>query len=220
MGDGDWGRAEGDCLYSHMATIDTIHTMKKRTRFIQLFYQIWIVLAVFLIPLTSRATTLSQESTDTFWFSLYRASNIEVLYFGIPNDMYRSFPRGIYRVKTGIPNQRPTPLPQVTGRAYWKITSQYKTDNPETAPYFLELDVPVSDGPPYGPVRYPECGGACNWVLPGAFGLHGVGGDESKLDATNAGSSGCIRHTDRDITALYTLLHTYTGELRYYIADR
>lgn len=40
-------------------------------------------------------------------------------------------------------------------------------DNPETAPYFLTLDIPVSDEEPFGPAPYLECDGQCNWVLPG-----------------------------------------------------
>lgn len=157
------------------------------------------------------------EPSRTFWFSLLRSYQIEILYVGLPGNVHESFPIGIYRVKTGIPDKRPTPLPLLIGRPYWVITKKYRTENPETAPYFLELDVPVSDGPPYGPVPYPECGGACDWVLPGAFGLHGVNGDMKKISQENPGSSGCVRHTDGDIRAMYELLDPEKQEIRYYI---
>jgi hypothetical protein len=195
--------------------------MNKRKRFIQLFYQIWIVLSVFLHTTVLFVHTASAHTdpTYTYWFLLRRESQIEFLYFGLPGNEKESMLVDIYQVKTGIPSQRPTPLPQLIGRPYWIMTAKYPTENPETAPYFLELDVPVSDGAPYGPVPYPECGGACDWVLPGAFGLHGVNGDETKLSISNPGSSGCIRHSDMDIISLYYLLDPIKHEIRYYIRD-
>ena len=66
---------------------------------------------------------------------------------------------------------------------------------------------------------YTECNGQCNWILPGAFGLHGVNGDLSRLSIENPGSSGCIRHSDEDITYLYNNLDPQKEEIRYYIED-
>lgn len=205
--------------YQRHASIDTIpNTMNRSARFIGALYQIGIILSVLWWTLFCVREALAQTTpTYTYWFSLARDIQVEVLYFGLPGEIHGSFPIGIYRVKTGIPDKRPTPVPQLIGRPYWLITKKYPTENPETAPYFLELDVPVSDGPPYGPVPYPECGGACDWVLPGAFGLHGVNGDLKKLSVENPGSSGCIRHTDQDIRALYELLDPEKQEVRYYV---
>lgn len=81
------------------------------------------------------------------------------------------------------------------------------------------LDIPFNDEYPYGPTPYNECNGQCNWQLPGSFGLHGIAGDSSKLLAENPGSSGCIRHSDEDITYLYHLLSPEQQEVRYYIHD-
>ena len=123
-------------------------------------------------------------------------------------------------MKTGNPGERPTPLPQLLGRQYWLVNGKYETkDNPETAPYFLSLDIPVSEEEPFGPNAYPECEGGCNWILPGSFGLHGVAGNMEKLSADDPGSSGCIRHFDEDITYLYNLLDPQAEEIRYFIKD-
>ena len=92
-------------------------------------------------------------------------------------------------------------------------------DNPETAPFFLTLDIPAPETEPYGPVPYEECGGQCYWVVPGAFGLHGVAGNPSKLSREDPGSSGCIRHSDEDITYLYSLLSPAKEKIRYYVVD-
>ncbi len=143
--------------------------------------------------------------------------NIEVLYKGVEGDIRNSFPVAIFRVKTGITHKRPTPLPQLFGREYWLVIAKEATDNPETGPYFLTLNIPSTDQPPYGPSPYLECYGQCNWSVPGAFGLHGVGGDKTRLLAENPGSSGCIRHTDADISYLYHLLDPEDRPIRYYI---
>lgn len=156
---------------------------------------------------------------NQFWFLLKRSQNIEYLYYGIPEDATNSRLLKTFFVKTGIPHVRPTPLPQLVGRNYWLITKKYPDDNPETAPYFLELNIPGVESEPYGPVPYTECNGQCNWILPGNFGLHGVNGDLSRLGPDNAGSSGCIRHTDEAITFLYQLLEPSKDEIRYYIMD-
>lgn len=154
------------------------------------------------------------------WFLLHRKAGREYLYVGIPNDPARSKLLRTFAVKTGRPGERPTPLPQLAGREYWVLTDKEEsTDNPETAPYFLTLDVPGWEDPPYGPVPYTECNGQCDWQLPGKFGLHGVAGDESRLSAQNPGSSGCVRHKDEDITYLYNLLNPDVEEIRYYIQD-
>lgn len=161
------------------------------------------------------------------WFLLHRKSNIELLYHGVPGDQHKSKLLKVFRVKAGVPGQRPTPLPQTLGRQYWIVTGKVETkDSPETSPYFLTLNIPVSDEEPYGPIPYKECTDPytgektqCNWVIPGAFGLHGISGDMTRLDSTSVGSSGCVRHTDEDITYLYTLLDPQKEEIRYYIED-
>lgn len=168
---------------------------------------------------------------------LERKSNREFLYYGIPGDTEKSKRERIFRVKTGIPGERPTPLPQLVGREYWLITKKYSSDeNPETAPYFLELDIPMGEEEPFGPMPYTECVGSefagpnglvstaqrgeqCNWILPGAFGLHGINGDPSRLSDENPGSSGCIRHKDEDIAYLFNLFKPEEKSIRYYIQE-
>lgn len=163
---------------------------------------------------------LSSQTKPVYWFVLHRKSNVEFLYHGIPLDKEKSQLVKTFTVKAGIPGEKPTPLPKVLGREYWLVIKEEKsTDNPETAPYFLTLDVPVSEEEPFGPTPYLECNGQCNWILPGYFGLHGVNGDKSKLSKEDPGSSGCIRHRDEDITYLYNLLDPQKEEIRYYIED-
>ncbi len=155
------------------------------------------------------------------WFLLYRKSNVEILYFGVPGDIEQSEFVKQFTVKTGVPGKKPTPLPKLSGREYWVIIAEADSSlNPETSPYFLTLDVPTSDQVPFGPANYPECPGGCNWELPGYFGLHGTGADPSKISPENEGSSGCIRHSDEDIIYLYNLLDPTTEEIRYYIEDK
>jgi hypothetical protein len=158
---------------------------------------------------------------EAHWFMLHRKSNIEYFYFGQPGKKEASKLLKTFPVKAGIPGERPTPLPQLLGREYWLLTKKASSaENPETAPYFLTLNVPGWDEEPFGPTPYLECNGEqCNWNLPGEFGLHGVNGDESRLGKENPGSSGCIRHTDADITYLYNLLNPQKEEIRYYIQD-
>ena len=156
---------------------------------------------------------------ESYWFILQRKTNVEYLYKGVPGEKNKSTVVKKFHVKTGVPGERPTPLPQLVGRKYWMITKKEASENPETAPYFLTLNVPGIEEEPYGPVPYKECGDQCNWILPGAFGLHGVNGDPSRLAADNPGSSGCIRHSDTDITYLYNLLDPQHQEIRYYIED-
>lgn len=156
----------------------------------------------------------------TYWFVLNRKSNKEYLYFGEEGVKENSALVKVFNVKAGIPGERPTPLPELLGKKYWEITSKIEVfDNPETAPYFLTLNIPASAEPPYGPTPYLECNGQCDWVLPGAFGLHGVNNDSSRLSEENKGSSGCVRHTDEDITYLYNLLDPQKEQVRYYIYD-
>ena len=184
---------------------------------------IFSVIGVYRV-IDHRADLLSESSADFreqgFWFLLYRVSNREMLYFGESGNVKNSTLIKTFQVKTGIVGQRPTPLPQLVGREYWKLVGKQETfDSLETAPYFLMLDVPVSEDAPYGPVPYLECSGQCNWDIPGAFGLHGVAGDEGRLSILDPGSSGCIRHLDVDITYLYNLLNPEYDEIRYYIQD-
>lgn len=162
---------------------------------------------------------LSANHKKTHWFVLYRKSNKEYLFEGIPGDKGRSKIIKTFNVKTGMPGERPTPLPQLLGRQYWLLVKKEATVNPETAPYFLTLDIPTSDEWPYGPTPYFECNGQCDWVTVGYFGLHGVNGNPSKLSDDDPGSSGCIRHMDEDIAFLYDLLNPEREEIRYYIKD-
>lgn len=189
----------------------------RRTPLFFLGLLLGVGLVLFLQPQPKSVSFLA--GNQEYWFLLKRASNIEYFYYGIPGDTTNSKLMKTFFVKTGIPHVRPTPLPQLVGRNYWRIIKKYPTDNPETAPYFFELDVPGIEKEPYGPTPYNECSGQCNWILPGSFGLHGVNGDLSRLSAENLGSSGCIRHTDQDITFLYQLLNPSKEEIRYYIKD-
>ncbi len=163
---------------------------------------------------------LEEKQKPEYWFLLLRKSQAELLYFGVPGSISKSEIVKIFTVKTGVPDKKPTPLPKLLGRQYWLITAEKEVfGSPETAPYFLSLDIPVSDQPPYGPTPYPECFGSCNWEVPGEFGLHGVGGDMSKLSIADPGSSGCIRHKDEDIAYLFDLLDPQNGAIRYYIEE-
>lgn len=158
------------------------------------------------------------QPAEMYWFLLHRESNIQYLYYGLPNQPEQSKLIRTFTVKTGRPGERPTPLPELVGREYWLVTAKTAvTDNPETAPYFITLDIPAPSEPPYGPAPYLECGGQCDWITYGEFGLHGVNGDLNRLSAEDPGSSGCIRHTDEDITFLYNLLEPEEEEIRYYI---
>jgi len=131
-----------------------------------------------------------------------------------------------FQVKSGAESS-PTPLPKFLGKEYWLLTHEEdSSDNPDTAPYFLRLNVPTTDEWPYGPVPYEECKDPitgektqCDWVLPGYFGLHGTGGNPSKLSKEDTGSSGCIRHSDSEITYLFKLLNPEKEDIRYYIED-
>lgn len=163
---------------------------------------------------------LAAKSQPSYWFMLHRKSNTEKFYLGVSGDEQNSQLIKEFKVKTGIPEERPTPLPQQVGREYWKIISKVETpDNLETAPYFLTLDIPTLEEEPYGPSPYLECNGQCNWILPGDFGLHGIANNPVKLSDEDPGSSGCIRHTDEDITYLYNILDPQNQEIRYYIQD-
>ena len=165
-------------------------------------------------------------ASQSYWFILHRKSGNEYLYYGTAGDINNSKIMRSFQVKTGAP-WSPTPLPALLGREYWLITAKESSqDNPETAPYFLQLDVPVTEEWPYGPVPYEECNDVftgekiqCDWILPGYFGLHGINGNSSKLGKNDLGSSGCIRHSDDDITYLYNLLDPKAQEIRYYIKD-
>lgn len=194
--------------------------------------ELWFGIALFMfcIGATSVAVSLHRNSPPTvkpapihtphsYWFLLERKSDTELLYKGVPGDTKQSSLIKTFQVKVGIPGKRPTPLPQLVGRDYWTIIKKEPTDNPETGPYFLTLDVPTGDSWPYGPTPYMECNGQCDWVTVGYFGLHGVGGDLNRLSSNDPGSSGCIRHSDSDITYLYNLLHPQTEPVRYYVQD-
>lgn len=168
---------------------------------------------------SSQKESPESNPKNHYWFLLHRTSNMEYLYEGVPGKKEESILVKAFHVKTGRPGERPTPLPHLLGKEYWTIVSKRKATSDETAPYFLTLNVPFTNEPPYGPVPYEECNGQCNWQLPGEFGLHGVNKKEERLSKENPGSSGCIRHTDEDITYLYNLLEPKKEEIRYYIKD-
>lgn len=203
-------------LYKKHTTVYN-HTMKY-------FIALALTLLILTIFLQTRETSNKNPTTEAheistqYWLLLHRTSNIEFLYQGTPGNTKRSTLLKTFKVKTGIPGQKPTPLPTLLGRDYWTIVKKFEVkDNPELAPYFLTLDVPYTDIFPFGPEPYLECNGQCDWEIPGSFGLHGINGDFSKLSETNLGSSGCIRHRDEDITYLYNLLKTEHLPVRYYI---
>lgn len=175
---------------------------------------------------TRPSSFIFQLPKKEYWMLLERKSNREFLYRGTPGDSISSTFLRAFRVKTGIPGERPTPLPRLLGREYWLITKKYVATDTETAPYFLELDIPVGEEEPFGPSPYFECNGPsskqgeqCNWTVPGAFGLHGIYGDLSRLSEADPGSSGCIRHKDEDITYLYNLLDPEKKPIRYYVQE-
>ncbi|MBI2031857.1 MAG: L,D-transpeptidase [Candidatus Levybacteria bacterium] len=176
---------------------------------------------IFLLAILKENPKAQKNITPkkSYWLILKRKSEKEFLYFGVSGDVNNSRLIRTFQVKVGTPSS-PTPLPKLLGRDYWRIIKkESSSDNPETAPYFLTLDIPTTDKWPYGPVPYPECNGECDWVLPGYFGLHGVNGNNSKLSKVDPGSAGCIRHSDSDITYLYNLLTPDIEEIRYYIED-
>lgn len=173
---------------------------------------------LFTINFKTQGEVLSAKSESSYWLTLFRKSDVEILYFGAPGDPKNSFLIKAFKVNSGVPNEKPTPLPKLLGREYWLITEKIEDkENLETSPYFLSLNIPVTEEEPYGPTPYLECSGQCNWDIPGSFGLHGTAGDESRL--LDAGSSGCIRHKDLDITFLYNVLKPEESEIRYYVED-
>lgn len=181
---------------------------------------ILVFVSAFFFTRSHEQAVLSEQAKSEYWLLLHRTSNREYLYFGIPGDKQKSMLKKAFVVKTGIPGERPTPLPQKLGRKYWLIIDKQIATDTETAPYFLTLDIPTSDEAPYGPVPYEECDDQCNWEIPGAFGLHGVDGDTTRLSEANPGSSGCVRHSDEDISYLYTILDPKSSPVRYYIEDK
>lgn len=195
--------------------------MKKKFLLVIFFLTAVVLGGGFLFLQSKQPSVLSEKTETAYWLILYRKSNKEELYKGIPGNKDRSVLVKTFVVKTGMPGQRPTPLPQLLDRDYWIITEKHpETENPETAPYFLTLNVPGIEEEPFGPVPYEECDGQCQWVLPGAFGLHGTGGNPTKVSAEDPGSSGCIRHRDEDITYLFEVLDPQQQEIRYYVEDK
>lgn len=180
-----------------------------------------LVLFLQFIPSSGSQTVLSAKIEGTYWLVLHRKSQTEMLYLGIPGKQEQSSLVKTFRVKTGIPGKSPTPLPSLLGKEYWLITKKEdSSNNPETAPYFLTLNIDAPEEWPYGPTPYTECEGVqCDWGKPGYFGLHGVGGDPSRLSEEDLGSSGCVRHSDTDIAYLYNLLDPQNEEIRYYIEN-
>lgn len=184
--------------------------------------------SAFILTASLRPKEPPVQKIAAHWFMLHRKSNTEFFYYGEPGNKEESKLLKTFTVKTGIPGERPTPLPKLVGREYWILTKKESSaENPETAPYFLTLNVPGWEEEPFGPRPYLECDGPagqrgeqCNWAVAGEFGLHGVNGDETRLSKENPGSSGCVRHTDADITYLFKTLDPKKEEIRYYIEDK
>lgn len=183
------------------------------------------VFGLLMLPGKDNKSYIKEIPKASHWLMLQRKSGIEILYEGVPGDTNNSRILRRFQVKTGA-SWSPTPLPKLLGKKYWTIVKKESSkDNPETAPYFLQLDVPTGEEWPYGPTPYTECldlngnNIQCDWILPGYFGLHGVNGNMSKLSREDYGSSGCIRHTDKDITYLFNILDPKREEIRYYIED-
>ena len=194
-----------------------------RNRLVIIALLIISIITVLSFYLTSSPTAGSVQIVTprkSHWLVLHRKSENEYLYYGTAGDMNSSKLVRKFQVKAGIEGSSPTPLPKLLERDYWLITKKEPSmDNPETAPYFLTLDIPTTGDWPYGPVPYEECGGQCDWILPGYFGLHGINGNTVKLSKEDQGSSGCVRHADSDITYLFNLLDPEKEEIRYYIED-
>jgi hypothetical protein len=192
------------------------------SRIFQLIFGLLIIIFILFLILPGQQKVGENLSLpkDSYWLLLHRKSEVEYLYKGKPGEKDKSELIRTFQVKSGVRGQKPTPLPKLLGREYWLITGKVETkDQPETAPYFLILDIPYSEEYPFGPTPYLECSGQCDWVLPGSFGLHGINGDPSRLSKDNPGSSGCVRHADEDITYLYNLLDPAKEKIRYYIED-
>lgn len=205
-------------LKKRFAIFAFMQNLKKFLPIILCLVTIFALFVVFRISMNSEEVVSNSE--NGYWLILHRKSNTEELFFGIPGDRNQSEAIKTFKVKTGMQGQRPTPLPSLLGREYWLIVDSWEeTVDQETKPYFLKLDIEAPSEWPYGPVPYEECNGQCDWVKPGYFGLHGVGGDPSKLSDLDPGSSGCIRHSDEDITYLYNLLKPQEEEIRYYVED-
>ena len=180
-----------------------------KNKIVLLIILLTALLGLFAIDRThSTDRTLISAPKKSHWLILHRKSGKEFLYYGVLGERNNSLLIKTFQVKPGIAGQSPTPLPKLLGRDYWLIVKKESSaDNPETAPYFLTLDISTTGDWPYGPVPYEECNGQCDWILPGYFGLHGINGNSSKLAAEDLGSSGCVRHSDSDITYLFNLLN-------------
>lgn len=189
-------------------------------KLVLLSFLILILLPFLIVKKPESEKFIFPRQKESYFLVLHRKSNTEYLYKGIAGDTNNSRLLKVFQVKSGIRGVSPTPLHDLMNREYWVITKKEPSfEDPETAPYFLTLDVPTTDEWPYGPVPYAECNGQCDWVIPGYFGLHGVNGDETRLSSENPGSFGCIRHSDSDITYLYNILTPENQEIRYYIRD-
>lgn len=192
--------------------------MRKKIGILVLLTTIGVGIVLFLEQPRRKEPKPLNTKIESYWLVLHRKSNIEKLYQGPPGSVSKSKLIKTLKVNDGVEKQTPTPLHTLVGRNYWIVNDkEMPVDDPTLGPHFLTLDVPVTGEWPYGPVPYEECDGQCDWMLPGYFGLHGIGGDSTKL--TDAGSSGCVRHKDEDISYLYKTLDPKKQEIRYYVED-
>ena len=98
--------------------------------FLGIFVVVIALLAIFSIFNRDKQTVkilASETKKENYWFLLHRKSNIEYLYKGQPNDIENSNLIKTFKVKVGVPGQKPTPLPNLLGREYWKIIDKFET---------------------------------------------------------------------------------------------
>src|SRR5690606_13154546 len=114
---------------------DTMACMKKVIPLVSVV--VLILAGILFTQVQSISKPLSGDDVPkpAYWFMLHRKSNIEYLYLGEPGNQQKSQLIKKFQVKTGIPGERPTPLPELVGREYWVLTDKMEAfNNPETAP--------------------------------------------------------------------------------------
>ena len=99
-------------------------TMRAQKVFIfSLLFALGVLFGVFgvlhVIRYQSKEVLSLQVQKQSYWFLLWRKSNVELLYRGISGDASKSELVKVFTVKTGIPGEKPTPLPKLLGKGYW-----------------------------------------------------------------------------------------------------
>ncbi|HLL60780.1 MAG TPA: hypothetical protein VK338_03615, partial [Candidatus Nitrosocosmicus sp.] len=109
--------------------------MLKTLTIITIIFSVTIFSSLFYSKNKTEELLTNKPTTKSYWFILHRKSNQEMLYHGNPGDIEHSKLIKTFKVKTGIPGKRPTPLPHLLGREYWIIIKKERVENnPETAP--------------------------------------------------------------------------------------